>query len=55
MTTFTKIKYEDIPQKSKESVQNWSDAEVSYDEIKLTTQENKEMEDYFIQEGYKKA
>ena len=55
MLTFTKTKWEDIPEALRQKVQSWSDKEITIDDTGLTVAQILRITNFMIQEGYKAA
>lgn len=55
MITFTKIKYEDIPEPIRKRVMSMSDKEIIFDDVGLTALQIQRLRDYFLQEGFKQV
>ena len=55
VVTFTRMKYDDIPEQIAEAVLKFTDREVVIDETLLTAQQQQKVRDYLIQEGYKQV
>ena len=53
MLTFQKTKWEDIPEALRKRVLNWSDKEVTIDDIGLTQAQIDKVTTYMQQEGFK--
>lgn len=53
MITFTKIKFEDIPNTIARRILNWSDKEIQIDDTGLTAGQISKITDFLNQEGYK--
>lgn len=53
MITFTKIKYDDIPEALRKRVLSWSDKEITIDDIGLTAGQIQKITEFLNQEGFK--
>ena len=53
MITFTKIKWEDVPEALRKRVLSWSDKQIEIDDIGLSAAQVTRITDFMLQEGYK--
>jgi len=53
MITFTKIKYEDMPEAVRKRVLNWSNKEITIDDTGLTAPQIAKITEFFGQDGFK--
>ena len=55
VVTFTKLRYDDIPEAIAAAVLVFTDKLVTIDETLLTAAQQQKVRDYLIQEGYKQV
>ena len=53
MITFTKIKWEDVPEALRKRILSWSDKEITIDDTGLSAAQVTRLTEFMLQEGYK--